>query len=167
MIKKTAYIYIDGKLIKLNKYEVDELGNVYSLKTQKIMKQKITNCGYLSIGLYVYGKRRDLYVHRIVASTFLENKDPINLKVVNHKDSNKQNNRVYNLEWTDQSSNINHSVENGTNGRTKFTKKEIRYIRENYKAKSKEFGAKALSKKFNCGVRTIIAIVRYESYKNI
>jgi hypothetical protein len=73
--------------------------------------------GYLSGFLYSYRNEKNQprskreYIHRLVASAFLEN--PENLPQVNHKDCNKSNNHVNNLEWSDGPKNIAHSHENG------------------------------------------------------
>lgn len=52
---------------------------------------------YLTVGLNKNGKHKTYLVHRLVASAFLEN--PLNLPYINHKDENKFNNNVENLEW--------------------------------------------------------------------
>lgn len=61
--------------------------------------------------LYKNGKEKLLRVHRLVAMAFLPN--PNNLPQVNHKDGNKQNNSVDNLEWCEQSDNMKHAYKNG------------------------------------------------------
>lgn len=84
------------------KYEVSNLGQVASLDyngtgRRQIMKQKTTWQGYKDIKLFDKGKRHYFHVHQLVALTFIPN--PNNLPCINHKDENKANNRVDNLEW--------------------------------------------------------------------
>lgn len=94
-------------------YEVSNLGQVRNIKRQKIMKMSPRPNGYLRISLY-NGKGYNYYsIHRLVAITFLPNPD--NLPQVNHKDSNKINNCVDNLEWCTASHNMNHVYENERN----------------------------------------------------
>lgn len=94
-------------------YEVDQFGRVYSIdrivsvddngrqynKTLggKQMKQNIHSKGYKIVSLTKNGKTKSLFVHRIVAEAFLTNEN--DLPMVNHKDEDKTNNFVENLEW--------------------------------------------------------------------
>lgn len=82
-------------------YEVSTLGNIKSLKRgkEKILKQSKCNNGYSFVCLYNNGKTKVYKIHRLVAITFISN--PNNLPQVNHKDENKENNHVSNLEWCD------------------------------------------------------------------
>lgn len=78
-------------------YEIDELGNVYSLKRHKIMSPVMNNSGYKTIKLSKDKHLTRYLIHRLVAETFIPNPD--NLPCVNHKDEDKLNNSVDNLEW--------------------------------------------------------------------
>lgn len=90
-------------------YQISNLGRVKSLKfgKEKILKPK-KGKGYLRIGLCKKGKYKHYYVHRLVASTFIEN--PYNLPQVNHKNEDKTNNSVDNLEWCTSKYNINYGT---------------------------------------------------------
>ena len=79
-------------------YEVSNWGRVKSLKfgKEKILKPIIRH-GYYFVGLSKNGIVKSYSVHRLVAQVFIPN--PNNLPCVNHKDENKQNNVVSNLEW--------------------------------------------------------------------
>ena len=75
----------------------------------KIMKATTTRKGYLTIGLAKNGKAKRYLVHRIVATHFIEN--PHNKPCINHKDYNRKNNRVSNLEWCTYLENNEYSSE--------------------------------------------------------
>lgn len=102
-------------------YEVSNKGRIKSLKRtvknsgsysgkriyhEKILKQNINRLGYHVVTLSKHSKRKFFIVHRIVANAFIDN--PKKLPEVNHKDLNKSNNNVQNLEWCTRSENVNH-----------------------------------------------------------
>lgn len=91
-------------------YQVSNLGNVRSLKfgKSKLLVLGLRGSGYLNVVLCKNGKRITHSVHRLVAEAFLPN--PNNLPQVNHKDENKQNNCVDNLEWCTAGYNINYGT---------------------------------------------------------
>lgn len=80
-------------------YQISSYGRVRSLKrgTHKIIKLNRSKSGYVTIGLSKNGQVTRFYVHRLVALMFLPN--PNNFEQVNHKDEDKGNNNVTNLEW--------------------------------------------------------------------
>ena len=88
-------------------YEVSDKGRVRSLKygKERILKPGRNNCGYLIAGLCNNGEHKWYSVHRLVAQTFIPN--PNNLPEVNHKDEDKENNSVHNLEWCSSKYNAN------------------------------------------------------------
>lgn len=104
-------------------YQVSNLGRVKQLcvhtnlcgksytRKERIKKQSIRN-GYLCVGLTKDGKHRTFLVHRLVADAFVENSKPDVYDCVNHKDENKQNNCVDNLEWCDRNYNDNYGTRN-------------------------------------------------------
>lgn len=103
-------------------YEVDQFGRVYSVDRVvsvedngrsyykplkgKQMKQSMHTKGYKTVALTKHGKTKTAYVHRIVAEAFIPNAE--NLPMVNHKDEDKTNNFVENLEWCSASYNHNY-----------------------------------------------------------
>ncbi len=101
-----------------NNYYVSSDGRVYSLFTNKVLKPAIDRYGYYKVTLTVNNKLKYITVHRLVASAFIPN--PNNLPQVNHKDENKLNNNVENLEWCDAKYNSNYgtrSIRVGLSGR--------------------------------------------------
>lgn len=92
-------------------YEVDTLGRVYSLKSKKWLSPLGKNLHpYLHVQLCKKGYIKNVLIHRLVAEIFIPN--PENLTVVNHKDGNKYNNTVDNLEWVSPQGNAQHYEEN-------------------------------------------------------
>lgn len=109
-------------------YQVSNLGRVKSLDRPKrnydintglfttitiqgkIRKPRLTSFGYYTILLSKNGKRKWFFIHRLVAEAFIPNPD--NLPEVNHKDENKLNNNVENLEWCDAKYNSNYGTRN-------------------------------------------------------
>ena len=77
---------------------------------EKITKGNLHHSGYLLVSLSKDGKRKQFGVHRLVATAFLDN--PNNYPCVNHKDENKQNNNLQNLEWCSYSYNNNYGTKN-------------------------------------------------------
>ena len=94
-------------------YQVSNMGRVKSLGNNKTRKEKIlksskSNRGYLVVHLYKEGKVKGYSIHRLVTSAFIPN--PNNLPQVNHKDEDKTNNRVDNLEYCDSKYNLNYGT---------------------------------------------------------
>lgn len=93
------------------KYQVSTQGRVWSVKGQRYLKGTVTKKGYVYVHLTAKnGKAVKERLHRLVALTFLDNPD--NLPVVNHKDENKLNNSVDNLEWCSHKYNCNYGTRN-------------------------------------------------------
>lgn len=93
-----------------NDYEVDTLGNVYSMKFGNEKKVKAFGKDYKCVSIMA-GKRYTVPVHRLVAMAFIPN--PQNKTDVNHINANKADNRVENLEWNTRGENMKHAYENG------------------------------------------------------
>lgn len=95
----------DGVVI-YNNYIVFKTGDVFNLHGVKLVGM-VDRCGYHEVIL----NGKQYRVHRLVAEAFIPN--PNNLPCVNHKDGNKQNNSVDNLEWVTYSENTIHSFKTG------------------------------------------------------
>lgn len=161
-------------------YQVSDCGRVKSfprngtrINTEKILHQSFTADGYKRVRLLHGEKDRTRTVHRLVAEHFIPNDNP--KLTVNHKDGDKTNNRVENLEWVDRSEQMLHAYKLGLkqsakgtkNTQAKLTKEQVEYIRRVYKRQSTEFGTVALAKKFGVSNRVIGLICRGLSYKDV
>lgn len=106
-------------------YLIDENGKVFNQKTKKYLKGSIGENGYLYYRLSKNGVKKMCYAHRLVAETFLPNKE--NLPVVNHIDGNKLNNNIKNLEWVTYSQNVQHWKDNfhQTRQKTEYYEKDL------------------------------------------
>ena len=89
-------------------YAITTDGNVWSYKSRKFLKPYLIKGGYHIVGLYNNGKRKKFLIHRLVAEAFIPN--PNNLPCVNHKDENKSDNNVNNLEWCSYEYNNNYGT---------------------------------------------------------
>ena len=111
-------------------YEVSDLGQIRNTKTNYILKGRLSKSGYLQVSLTdkETKKQENYYIHRLVAIYFLENLD--NKREVNHKDGNKLNNNVDNLEWVTPSENQKHRQK--ILGKTKTSQRKIGKFNKNH-----------------------------------
>lgn len=101
---KVIWKEIDG----YENYKVSNTGKIYSFFSHKILTPIKHRCGYLRVNLKNDLGHKFLFIHRVVAKTFIENKQ--NKPQVNHKNGDKTDNRVENLEWATPSENQKHSI---------------------------------------------------------
>ena len=92
-------------------FEVSTNGDVRLVTRKRIIKPCDNGAGYMYVTKVLAKKKKHYLIHRLVASAFIENPD--NLPEVNHKDGNKQNNNVLNLEWCSPSYNRLHAYRSG------------------------------------------------------
>jgi hypothetical protein len=93
------------KIDEFPNYSVSNFGNVMNIKTNKLLKLNV-KCGYQIVSLVNDVSKKNFRVHRLVATLFIKN--PENKPEVNHKDKNKLNNNVINLEWNTRLENCQH-----------------------------------------------------------
>jgi len=151
-------------------YQVSSLGRVKSFQRYpvvgRILKPGKTTAGYLQVVLCRDGEQQHKLVHRLVAEAFLP-RSPGNNEV-NHKNGDKADNRVENLEWVTSSENRKHAIETlGTglgsaNGNSKLTDRKVHQIRKLY-ATGKHTLAE-LAKMFDVALSTIGRVVRGDSW---
>lgn len=112
-------------------YLVSEDGVVVNSRTGRELKYDLSSAGYRRVTLSSEGKTKRMTVHRIVAETYL-NKESNSL-VVNHKDGDKLNNKVTNLEWVSESENAKHAFRKGLrvapNRLPEHIVESVRYLR--------------------------------------
>lgn len=99
------------KQYKNTNYYIDEEGNLFNQKTKKFLKGQINKNGYHSYNITINGEKKRLYKHRMILETFYPVEDMEKLQI-NHKDGDKNNNNISNLEWVSPKENIQHAVDN-------------------------------------------------------
>lgn len=153
-------------------YQISNLGRAKSFKskTEKIMRFSKAGRNYDTICLMQNGKVNRQYIHRLVAIHFLEN--PTNLREVNHKDGNKQNNNVNNLEWVSLIDNLKHAREvlgfvyrGEKHYATKLKDSDIVDIIKKYRTGNYTY--KQLSSIYNIGDRGIQKIVTRKRWSHV
>ncbi len=121
-------------------YEITEDGDVYSLPKygggkgrgrftkMALLKGSVGKNGYKYVNIKTVNGKKKVYVHRLVALAYIDNKNK--LPTVNHKDGNKLNNDVNNLEWASMSDQMRHAHRLGLRV---TTEKQRAVLRENIK----------------------------------
>ena len=98
-----------GRVKSFDRWVKSRNGSVRFCKG-RILKPVTNDRGYLCVELWKNNKRKSCKVHRLVAEAFIPN--PYNLPMINHRDEDKTNNRVENLEWCDAKYNSNYGTRN-------------------------------------------------------
>lgn len=114
-------IEVFKKVRRNTNYSVSNLGSIRNDKNNKILKPFNSTTGYLKVNLG--HKVRNIKVHRLVAEAFLKN--PHGYPFINHKDLNRKNNKLSNLEWCSPKFNSEHAKKNGVISRPKHGNKGI------------------------------------------
>ena len=100
-------------VIEYDRYEVNQFGDIRHKERKRVLTQRPNNGGYLYVNFNIEGHRKNFAVHRIVANAFIPN--PNNYPEVNHKDGDRTNNNVTNLEWVSSSQNKIHAYQKEEN----------------------------------------------------
>jgi hypothetical protein len=122
------------KINSLPDYEININGIIRKISNKRIKSQYISSNGYYMISARNEVKSKPYRVHRLLAETFIPNLE--NKPHVNHKDGNKLNNNITNLEWVTHKENMQHAFKNGLanntgekNGMSKLTIEEVAIIK--------------------------------------
>lgn len=154
------------KLNNYSNYRIFPDGRIYSEFINKFITPTFDSGKYLQVTLVNdEGERKTIKVHRLVASAFIPNLDEC--REINHKDFNKENNSVSNLEWCDRKYNVNYNFSERDyieqiKKVTPLTVEQVKVIPEliDY-----GFSIKLISKLFNVGHITIRNIVAGKTWK--
>ena len=141
------------------RYLVSNTGKIYSILAKRILKTCISNKGYeLACLRNEKGYRKQYTVHRLVAMSFLDN--PNNYPIINHKDENKLNNNIDNLEWCTIDYNNNYGT------RTQRTRKKICQYDTNYKLIKIWDGIRVASRELNIPSQQISQCCKKSQYRH-
>ena len=151
-------------------YQVSNLGRFFGVRTNRILKSYLHRNGYMYQSLSKNGRVKHYLVHRLVALAFIPN--PTNLPEINHKDLNKKNNSVENLEWCSHRMNMEHSLINGQKrGATgenhpyhKLSEADVKEIRRKLK---QGISGNHLAKEYGINCKAIYDIRDYETWKDV
>ena len=147
-------------------YKISNYGKVMTVKTRRILSPAIDERGYERVCLFKKDRSRRYKVHRLVAITFIPNPD--DKKQVNHKDGNKRNNCVDNLEWVTNEENMHHSRANGLHdGHKRFCESRKKRIIATHIESGEEiiFESILAAKKAlgTCHIQEVLRGLRYEA----
>jgi len=156
-------------------YFITKKGEVINTNTNKTLKVDVSTNGYAHYKLMTKPgskkNRKQVRGHRLVALAFIPN--PENKPQVNHKDENRLNNKVENLEWCTNRENKIYSLKKNTIIRKGLTLEDIIFIRENYKDLGRTGRVKGgspnkwLVEKFGVERRTIDKIGKRKTYNHL
>ena len=163
-------VYSDGTVIK----NARPGARGYIRPERKLIPHK-NNQGYDRVSISVNGKPKEVFVHRLVASLFCQN--PNGYKIVDHIDGDKNNNNASNLEWVTSSENNKRAFKTGLKQPTvhygedhpmaKFTKADVRWIREHYIKGDPNYGQCGLARRFNTSQAHIYDIVNNRIWADV
>lgn len=165
---KTSIVW---KQIENYDYEINPEGTVRRISTKKVKKSFKRPDGYIGIQLYKSKTEiKNFQLHRLIAIAFIEN--PEKKDVINHKDSNRENNSLDNLEWVTKKENDKHAYEFGyasnkgsKNGFSVLTEEKVLEIRK--RRIENNLSYQMLSELYNVSRATVIGIIQRKSWKHI
>lgn len=150
-------------------YKINKFGDVLTIKFNRLKVNGIDRCGYKNLSLYKDGKPYHIKVHQLVARIFLGASDGL---CVNHKDGNKENNHVSNLEYITQKENIRHAWSLGlcnpsqgnNHYRSKINTDDVIKIRQDV---LNGISYNTLSKRYNMSASNLSRVARGKIWKSV
>lgn len=164
------YVVSNKGVIKSIDHVVQHKDGKKRLQVGRLLKTCVSFKGYVQVSLSSNGKRFHTGVHRIVAISFIEN--PHKKSQVNHKDGNKLNNHVSNLEWCTNRENQIHAIKNNlikhntcqNHHMSKLSNADVLNIRQLH---INNIRAAELSRTYNISQTAISNILKRKTYKSI
>jgi HNH endonuclease/NUMOD4 motif len=144
---------------EIDNYLIDSTGRIFSCKRHRLLVPNKSKFGYLRIGLCDKNKKHIFFVHKLVASIFIDNPD--NKSQVNHINGIKTDNRVCNLEWVTPKENTLHAHRTGLCS-AKLTDEDVLMVWERRNESIKE-----TAKLFNVDSSTICNIYSGKSKQHL
>lgn len=155
-------------------YDASDIGNVKNARTGKMLKLQNSGNGYFKVKFSCGGKVSTHWVHRLVAEAFLPNEG--GLPVVDHKDGNKRNNAVDNLEWCSHKENSVRAYEKGFTPKAPtfygerhhnhvLSQKQALEIKTLYATKA--YSQRQLARQYGVSQTTVKMIVNNRAWKEI
>jgi hypothetical protein len=163
-------VFSDGSIFNRERYVNGKNNSKRLIKRRKLNGCIDPSTGYRYIHAKVSGRKTKIYIHRLVAEAFIPN--PENKPEVNHKDGDKTNSHVDNLEWCTSKENTQHAYKIGlmnapkgeASGAAKLTRKEVISIRERHKNGDP---TRALSDFYGVTMAQILYIVKRKAWKHV
>lgn len=149
-------------------YRISSIGDVFSLRSLKMLKKTINHKGYIRYQLYKNGKTINIMAHRAVLLAFIGPCPPG--MQCGHLDGNPANNKLTNLKWVTPLENARHKIRHGTHQTrtSKLTDRDVIDIKQRYVRTGRNASnSVALSKEFGVAQRTILSIISGEIWGHI
>lgn len=149
-------------------YQVSRRGEVWSLKRNRFLALVKGARGYMTVNLYHEGRVRGFLVHRLVAAAFL-GPIPPNYQV-NHKDGDKTNNELSNLEVVTAEENRQHALSHGlmrvgeANPKAKLTEADVKDIR---KMRAEGIAVRHIAACYDVSERTIYLACKGRTWRHV
>jgi hypothetical protein len=156
-----------------NYFKISNHGDIYSYRSARVLKRVKDKSGYLTLPTKIGGREGKDYcfkIHRLVAIAFIPN--PKGKPCVNHKDGDKENNHISNLEWCTVKENTQHAFDTGLskalkgekNVGSRISQVDADTIRLVYTPYCRTYGARALGRRFGISHSNILKVINGISY---